>query len=320
MVCSFIDIEYGALPWWIFSNILRPLRNLFGHLLSDGSELGASTCVEIDERNVVDLWGGYCNAERTKDWERDTITTIWSTKVNTALAANILVNRALLDPAERISTYWAEFAANGKVNILVSHVLSHSSELPSWESPNTVEDLYNAEKAAERIAAQALWWTPGEQLGYHLVTQGCFVGELVRRTTGQSLAQFITDEIANPLRSVAARAYAGVPRPVDAAMAAPFRIAELGASNALTTRGSLLELHQLSRSAAPSTGNFTEHILAQDQVLFVKLRLGLGVGASLPEIVLSFPSTGRLWSAAYLDIIYKMGDSMAEWNGHVFVS
>ncbi|KAL4769088.1 beta-lactamase-domain-containing protein [Aspergillus nidulans var. acristatus] len=164
-------------------------------------ELGASTCVEIDECNVVDLWGGYCNAERTKDWERDTITTIWSTtKVNTALAANILVNRALLDPAERISTYWAEFAANGKVNILVSHVLSHSSELPSWESPNTVEDLYNAEKAAERIAAQALWWTPGEQLGYHLVTQGCFVGELVRRTTGQSLAQFITDEIANPLR------------------------------------------------------------------------------------------------------------------------
>ncbi|RDW74446.1 serine hydrolase domain-containing protein [Aspergillus mulundensis] len=255
----------------------QPLCDLFDRLLIDGSELGASICVNIDGRNVVDLWGGYANAERTKAWERDTITTIWSTtKVITALAANMLIDRGILDPTEKISTYWPEFAANGKENILVSHVLSHSSGLPSWESPNTVEDIYNAERATEKIATQRPWWTPGEQLGYHIVTQGCLVGELVRRTTGQSLAEFIADQITGPLHadcrlgvpepewsrtadiippppppeatpaldpeSIASKALAGVPIPPEAAMTAAFRNAELGASNAFTNARALARI------------------------------------------------------------------------------
>ncbi|KAL4903837.1 hypothetical protein BDW74DRAFT_168699 [Aspergillus multicolor] len=370
----------------------QPLRDLLNQFLNDESELGASICVNIDGRNVVDLWGGYCNAKQTKAWERDTITTIWSTtKVITALAANILIDRGILDPAEKVSTYWPEFAANGKENVLVSHVLSHSSGLPSWESPNTVEDIYNAEKAAEKIAAQAPWWVPGEQLGYHLVTQGCLVGELVRRTTGRSLAQFIADEITGPLRAdyrlgapehewphtaniipppppertpsldpqgIAARAYAGVPIPAAAAMTAPFRTAELGASNAFTNARALARIASIvslggtvdgKQYLTPATINqmMREQISGQDQVLFVKLRWGLGVGLPVPETVPWLPSTGRVcfwcgWggsvmimdldrrmsiayvmnkmgpgvlgserTAAYVEMIYKVVDSMA---------
>ncbi|KAL4744864.1 hypothetical protein BDW72DRAFT_212028 [Aspergillus terricola var. indicus] len=317
----------------------QPLRDLFDQLLSNESELGASICVNIDGRNVVDLWGGYSNEERTKAWEQDTITTIWSTtKVITALAANILIERGLLDPSKKVSTYWPEFAANGKENVLVSHVLSHSSGLPSWESPNTIKDIYNAEKAAEKIAAQAPWWTPGEQLGYHLVTQGCLVGELVRRTTGQSLAQFIADEITEPLgadyrlgvpepewprtadiipppppeptpaldpESVAAKAYAGVPIPADAVMTASFRNAELGASNAFTNARALARIASIVALGGTVDGKqylspaaidqmLQEQIRGQDQVLFVNLRWGLGVGLPVPETVPWLPSNSRL--------------------------
>ncbi|KAJ5833793.1 beta-lactamase [Penicillium riverlandense] len=180
--------------------IFHSVRDLFQQRIAEGNEVGASLCVNIDGKNVLDIWGGYADASRTKPWEKDTIAGVWSsTKVVTCLAAHTLANRGLLDVNEKVATYWPEFSANGKENVKVSHILSHSSGLPAWEAPITAEDMQDTKRATERLAAQAPWFTPGERSAYQLSNHGHLIGEIVRRISGKSLTQFIADEIAGPL-------------------------------------------------------------------------------------------------------------------------
>ncbi|KAJ5618963.1 beta-lactamase [Penicillium lagena] len=176
------------------------VRDLLQQRIAEGNERGASLCVNIGGKNVLDIWGGYADASRTKPWEKDTLVAVWSsTKVVTGLAAQILVNRGLLDVNEKVATYWPEFSANGKDNVKVSHILSHSSGLPAWEAPMTFEDIQDTKGATERLAAQAPWFTPGERSAYQMSNHGHLIGEIVRRIAGKSLTQFIADEIAGPL-------------------------------------------------------------------------------------------------------------------------
>ena len=176
------------------------VRTLFEQKISQQEELGAAICVNLDGKNVVDLWGGYADEARTRPWTEDTLCPVWSvTKVVTALAAAILIDRGLLNPEENVSVYWPEFGTNGKEQVKVWHILSHSSGVAAWEPPFTVEELYDVDNAAQKLASQSPWWTPGDQPGYHMLNFGHLVGELVRRTSGKSLNQFITDEITGPL-------------------------------------------------------------------------------------------------------------------------
>lgn len=178
----------------------QSVRELFDRQLSSGNELGASLCVNLDGKTVVDLWGGYTTEARTAPWTEDTIVPVWSSsKCVTNFAALMLIDRGVLDPNARVSQYWPEFAANGKQDIKVRHILSHTAGIPSWELPWTKEDLFNNRLATERLVDLTPWWTPGTASGYHVVTQGHLVGELVRRITGKSLGQFIREEIASPL-------------------------------------------------------------------------------------------------------------------------
>lgn len=176
------------------------VRDVLEERVATGEELGASLCVNVDGENVIDLWGGHADTTKTLPWNEDTLTVVWScSKVVTALAAVILIDRGLLDADKKVSEYWPEFGASGKENVTVGHILSHASGVPSWEQPVTIEETYCSKGATERLAQQAPWWTPGEHSGYHLFNQGHLVGELVRRTTGKTLKQFIAEEIAIPL-------------------------------------------------------------------------------------------------------------------------
>ena len=168
--------------------------------LTSGEELGASICVDLDGERVVDLWGGFRDEERTTAWTEDTIVNVWSTtKTVTALAAMTLVERGELDVFAPVARYWPEFAANGKQDIEVRHLLSHTSGVSGWDKPFEVEDMYDWEHATARLAAQAPWWEPGTASGYHANNQGHLVGEVLRRITGTRLKQFVADEIAGPL-------------------------------------------------------------------------------------------------------------------------
>src|SRR6184192_1428445 len=108
----------------------------------DDQDVGASVAVHLDGEPVVDLWGGYADAEGTRPWERDTITCVFSTtKTMTALCALVLADRGELDLDAPVARYWPEFAAAGKEKVLVRHVLGHTSGLPTWQEPLRPEQL-----------------------------------------------------------------------------------------------------------------------------------------------------------------------------------
>jgi CubicO group peptidase (beta-lactamase class C family) len=175
------------------------VRDVFTANLDGGKDVGASVAVVHDGELVVDLWGGTIDDAGTP-WAEDTIINVWSTtKTMTALCALLLADRGELDLHAPVARYWPEFAAEGKEGVEVRHLLGHTAGLPGWDEPLEIEDLYDWEKATTRLAAQAPWWEPGTASGYHAITQGYLVGEVVRRVTGVSLGRFFADELAGPL-------------------------------------------------------------------------------------------------------------------------
>ncbi|MBV9326780.1 MAG: beta-lactamase family protein [Chloroflexi bacterium] len=168
--------------------------------LASGEELGASITVNLDGKNVVDMWGGWRDEARTQPWSEDTIVNVWSTtKTVTSLAVLMLVSRGQIDAHAPVARYWPEFGAAGKDRVEVRHLLSHTSGVSGLDQPATVEDLYDWQRSTSRMAAQAPWWEPGTASGYHALNFGHLLGELVRRVTGKGLKQFVAEEIAGPL-------------------------------------------------------------------------------------------------------------------------
>jgi CubicO group peptidase (beta-lactamase class C family) len=166
----------------------------------EGDELGASVAVDLDGETVVDLWGGYRDEARTTPWTQDTLVNVWSTtKCVLNLAALVLVDRGELDVDAPVGDYWPEFCANGKKDVLVRHLMSHTSGVSGWERPFSVKDMYDWPTATERLAAQRPWWEPGTASGYHAADQGFLVGEVIRRVTNETFRRFVRTEIAGPL-------------------------------------------------------------------------------------------------------------------------
>ncbi|BDT96340.1 EstA family serine hydrolase [Nocardia sputorum] len=168
--------------------------------LASGDELGASICVTVDGEPVVDLWGGYRDPGRTAPWTEDTLVNVFSlTKTMTALSALLLVERGELDVHAKVTRYWPEFAANGKGDIEIRHLLAHTSGVSGWQPPIELADIYDAEASAARLASQPPWWEPGTASGYHALAYGHLIGAVVRRVTGRSLGEFFAEELAGPL-------------------------------------------------------------------------------------------------------------------------
>jgi CubicO group peptidase (beta-lactamase class C family) len=176
------------------------VRATFENNLASGADVGASFAATVNGEMVVDLWGGWADEAGTRPWEKDTIVNVYSTtKTMTALCALILADRGDLDFDAPVARYWPEFAAAGKEKVKVSHLMAHSAGLSGWKEKITLEDVYDWDKMTTLLAAQAPYWEPGTQSGYHALTQGFLVGEVVRRITGRSLGTFFRQEVAEPL-------------------------------------------------------------------------------------------------------------------------
>ena len=177
-----------------------PVRDAFAENFAAHGEVGAAVAVVVDGRPVVDLWGGYADAGRSRPWGRDTIANVYSTtKGLTALCALRLIDRGLLDPDATVATYWPEFAQAGKGEMPVRYLLSHRAGLPAIKEPLPVGSMYLWDTMTAALARQAPWWEPGTQHGYHAVTFGWLVGEVVRRVSGKTLGAFLQEEISGPL-------------------------------------------------------------------------------------------------------------------------
>ena len=183
-----------------FDERFAPVADVLSANLDRGADAGASVCVVHDGATVVDIWGGTIDDEGTP-WAEDTIINVWSTtKTMTFLTALLLADRGELDFHAPVATYWPEFAANGKEAIEVRHLMSHTAGLAGWVEPIEEDDLYDWEKATSLLAAQAPLWEPGTRSGYHALTQGYLVGEVIRRVTGgTTVGQLFAKEIAGPL-------------------------------------------------------------------------------------------------------------------------
>ncbi|MHB1711308.1 MAG: serine hydrolase domain-containing protein [Acidimicrobiales bacterium] len=201
--------------------------------LDAGGDVGASVAVMVDGEPVVDIWGGFLDEAKTESWGRDTITNVWSTtKTMTFLCALMLVDRGELDFHAPVATYWPEFAAAGKEAIEVRHLMGHTAGLAGWTEQLEIEDLADWDKCTSLLAAQRPWWEPGTASGYHALTQGFLIGEVVRRITGVSIGTWFADEVAAPL---GADFHIGLPVSEDGRVAPvipppPVDVSALGAS------------------------------------------------------------------------------------------
>jgi CubicO group peptidase (beta-lactamase class C family) len=178
------------------------VRTTLAGQLDRGEDLGASVAVLVHGEPVVDIWGGWADADKTKPWERDTITNVWSTtKTMTFVCALMLHDRGELDFHAPVARYWPEFAQAGKENIEVRHIMGHTSGLSGWDEPLAAEQLADWDLCTQLLAAQAPWWEPGTGSGYHAVTQGYLIGEVVRRITGDTIGTWFAREVAKPLEA-----------------------------------------------------------------------------------------------------------------------
>ncbi len=178
----------------------QEVRQEFERNFQERGEVGASVCVTVQGQTVVDLWGGQANAGSNTPWQEDTVSVVFSsTKGATALCAHMLASRGQLDLDAPVATYWPEFAQSGKENIPVKMLLSHQAGLPAVRETLPDGAYADWDLIVTALAKEEPFWEPGTRNGYHALTFGWLVGEVVRRVSGKSLGTFFKDEVADPL-------------------------------------------------------------------------------------------------------------------------
>lgn len=176
------------------------VRETFEKNFTEHGDVGACVAVTLNGEYVVDLWGGARDRAGTQPWQEDTIVNVYSTtKTMAALCLLVLADRGEVDFEAPVARYWPEFAQNGKERVLLKHFMSHSAGLSGMDEQIQDDRIYDWDFMVAALAAQAPWWEPGTASGYHAMTQGHLIGEVVRRVTGSSLGTFFAEQIAGPL-------------------------------------------------------------------------------------------------------------------------
>ncbi|MCB1023877.1 MAG: beta-lactamase family protein, partial [Acidobacteria bacterium] len=200
------------------------VKEVFERNFEEKLELGASCAIYYRDELVVDLWGGYRDLKRTKEWEKDTIACVFSTtKGFAAICMALVISRGLLDLDAPVSHYWEEFAQAGKQAITVRQLLNHQAGLSAIDEYLTPEKISDPDLMAKILARQKPQWEPGTRHGYHGTSLGFFQNELLRRVDPEhrTISKFLKEEIADKLDS---DLFIGLPRDFD-----EDRIAEIAA-------------------------------------------------------------------------------------------
>lgn len=176
------------------------VRDAFARNFDEHGEVGAAFALHVGAKMVVDIWGGTADVKTGRPYAEDTLQLVFSTtKGATAMCANLLAERGLLDVDAPVAQYWPEFAQNGKESIPVRMLLNHQAGLYTVDQAPAYADTLRWDPIIDALAAQKPLWEPGTKHGYHALTYGWLVGEVVRRISGKSIGQFFQEEIAAPL-------------------------------------------------------------------------------------------------------------------------
>lgn len=175
------------------------LKDAFARNFAEDGEVGAAVAMVEDGETVVDLWAGIADPETGAPWQRDTMVCMMSVaKAVSALAVHMLSDRGVIALDTPVARYWPEFAQHGKEAVPVRWALSHLASVPVADAAPR-DALYDWQAMVEGIAAQPPLWPPGTHPCYHTATMGFILGELVRRTDGRTIGQFLREEVAAPL-------------------------------------------------------------------------------------------------------------------------
>ncbi|MBI1188416.1 MAG: serine hydrolase [Alphaproteobacteria bacterium] len=209
-----------------------PVRAAFEGLFDEGLELGAGFAAIRDGETVVDLWGGFSDRQRTRAWSRDTLAPLYSTtKPIAALVVALLCDAGDLAYDMAIADVWPEFAANGKAEITLAMAMSHQAGLPGFVEPIDPALWLDPPALAAALAPLAPLWPPGGACGYHPITWGYIIAEVVRRVSPRTLGAILRDDICAP-RGIDVRI--GLPEADDARVAEVMRPSQLPDLGAMT--------------------------------------------------------------------------------------
>ena len=227
----------------------EPVADVFRDNFVSGDELGAGFAVYQDDELIIDIKGGWADRKRTRLWDEQTIVPVYSTtKPIAALVAAMLVDQELLNYETPVAHYWPEFGAAGKEAITVGEALSHQGGLPGFISPIDPALWLDPHKLSEELAKVSPMWAPGDGSGYHPLTWGYLIGELVRRVAGRSLGTILREDICEPL---------GIDFQIGTPPSSHDRIAEIKRPTALPELGEHNEATRaafLTKWAAPDRG------------------------------------------------------------------
>jgi CubicO group peptidase (beta-lactamase class C family) len=201
------------------NDVQQRVQEAIDRLVESGTEMGLQVAVYRHREQVVDAVAGVADPATGRPVTSDTL--FFSYSIGKGVAStvvHVLAERGALDYDMRIVELWPEFGAHGKESATVRHALSQSLGVPGLPPEVTVEDLCDWDKMCAIIAAAEPWWKPGTRIGYHAVTFGYVVGEIVRRATGKPISQVLREEVAGPL-GIADELFFAVPKPEQHRMA-----------------------------------------------------------------------------------------------------
>ena len=177
----------------------QEVAEIFAQNFDKYNEIGSSLCVVVDGETAVDIWGGYTNEQRTDEWNNETLSVAFSsTKAALALCAHILIEREELKTEDKVVKYWPEFGKKRKEETTVGMILNHTAGLPAFASPVEQGGFFDWEYMIGLLENEEPFWIPGEKTGYHMITTGWLIGELIKRVTGKSLGEFFNEEVSKP--------------------------------------------------------------------------------------------------------------------------
>ena len=190
------------------------VRSEFRRNFAERGDIGAAVAAYWRGRKVVDLWGGWRTPTMDAPWNEDTMVVVMSTtKGLAAMTLAIASSRGWLDYDAPVTRYWPEFAQNGKESVTVRQLLGHEAGIVLLDEELTAEKLTDLDYVARVIARTKPAWPPGTRHGYHTVTIGLCMQELIRRVdpAHRTLGRFFHDEIAVPL---GLEFYIGLPKEI----------------------------------------------------------------------------------------------------------
>lgn len=276
-------------PYGSYEPHFRVVAERFAAFLAENPSFSAQLSIRVHGEPVVDLAGG-------PNLAHDSVTGVYSsTKGVAALVIALLIDRGALDPDRPVADYWPEFSDAGKRDVTVRQLLSHQAGLPVVEKRLSLEDVVDTRSVAAVLATQRPLWRPGSAFGYHALTIGILMEELVRRVTGHTLQKVFETSIRRPL---AADFHLGLPETEDGRYV-PLRdvepTAEQSAELAARPPADAVGAAVFANFAAPddrsSTGTSTNNVLMR-RAGFAAIG-GVGSASGLSELyAATLPSGG----------------------------